>query len=264
LFLSTFPDSLVFLFISVFLVFQLLAASRTSHLSFFISFSFLFSYYFFGFHITYIFNYFVNITFFSCYKFFYVHFLFSFRLIFEWVWSSFVFFTSLSSVLFTSPLFLLVALHPSSRRFLFEVSCPPGSAITSSYPVVWSREGRVPFLVVVTNPFCAIHVQSSWWAIITKWTKREVLLTSSWYEPYGFSLAVLQKTCFYFSFLANVRRSVLSSISYTVLKLSNFGSYNISDRLLNISWKISSFLNIESTGTISILGRTFRFKNVQR
>lgn len=37
------------------------------------------------------------------------------------------------------PLFLLVTSRlspPSSRRFLFEVSCPPGSAITSSYPVV--------------------------------------------------------------------------------------------------------------------------------
>lgn len=97
-------------------------------------------------------------------------------------------------------------LRPSSRRFLFEVSCPPGSAITSSYPVVWSRGGRVPFLVVVTNPFCAVHVQSSWRAIITKWTKRKVLLTSSWHEPCGPSLGISRKTCLHFYFFANVRR----------------------------------------------------------
>jgi len=202
----------------------------------------------------------MSITFFSCYKFFNVYFLFSSRFIFEWVWSSFVFFTSFSIILFTSPLFLLVVLHPSSRRFLFEVSCPPGSAITSSYPVVWSREGRVPFLVVVTNPFCAIHVQSSW-AIITKWTKREVLLTSSWYEPYG----LLSHERHVFTFLSSrmLDDSVLSSISYAVIKLSNFRSYNISDRLFNILWKISNFWNIESTETISILGRTVRFKKVQ-
>lgn len=64
------------------------------------------------------------------------------------------------------------------------------------------EEGEYPFSL----SFCAIHVQSSWRAIITKWTKREVLLTSSWHEPCGPSFAVSRKTCLHFYIFANVRR----------------------------------------------------------
>lgn len=207
---QTFPPdpfvTFLFSFIPVLPLFTFKSRSKNFTFSFLrILFYFLISF-FLSWYSLYIQTFYIIISF-PYYK-FYVSFIFSFRLIFEWFRSPFHISLSLTPSTEKFVLFLLAASHlrPSSRRFLFEVSCPPGSAITSSYPVVWSPGGRVPFLVVVTNPFCAIHVQSSGRAIITKWTKREVLLTSSWHEPCGPLLAVSRKTCLHFYFFANVRR----------------------------------------------------------
>lgn len=183
------PDPLVallFSFISVFIVFhfQLLAAPETSYPSFFISsFFFVFSFLFFL----------------SSYK-LYIQLFLSINLV---SFSYFTFGRSLhrefrlpSSFLLSHVYILLLGVSSLKCRAL--------QALQSHLVIQLSQveEGEYPFSL----SFCAIHVQSSWRAIITKWTKREVLLTSSWHEPCGPSFAVSRKTCLHFYIFANVRR----------------------------------------------------------
>lgn len=183
------PDPLVallFPFISIFIVFhlQLLAAPETSYPSFFISNSFfVFSFLFFL----------------SSYK-LYIQLFLSINLV---SFSYFTFCRSLhrefrlpSSFLLSHVYILLLGVSSLKCRAL--------QALQSHLVIQLSEveEGEYPFSL----SFCAIHVQSSWRAIITKWTKREVLLTSSWHEPCGPSFAVSRKTCLHFYIFANVRR----------------------------------------------------------
>lgn len=183
------PDPLVallFPFISVFIVFhfQLLAAPETSYPSFFISsFFFVFSFLFFL----------------SSYK-LYIQLFLNINLV---SFSYFTFGRSLhrefrlpSSFLLSHVYILLLGVSSLKCRAL---QAPQSHLVIQLSEV---EEGEYPFSL----SFCAIHVQSSWRAIITKWTKREVLLTSSWHEPCGPSFAVSRKTCLHFYILANVRR----------------------------------------------------------
>lgn len=88
---------------------------------------------------------------------------FASRFILFFFWTTLVLFSYSAFVCpFQSRLTYSCSLHSVFvlRRFLFQIPCLPGSAITSSYPLSEVVELEFPLVRVAANSFCTVHIQS--------------------------------------------------------------------------------------------------------